>query len=197
MEKQVAASLLLSGKCVENIWPRRGGRRWGILSDTGLPFLQDVDALFLAGCALGEFRMRVGFIDFPLGSSGGLHGAQIHAIGRSAAMKPWSVDGYNKPIPRRIAEEAGVPRHLFGQLKKGGGSRPVPVRQSLVGRVRIRLGEWKPWRVLGLRLFGNRFHPGWHDGSFSVQRCMDRAIERYQATLSNAAPSERRDVVSL
>ena len=39
-------------------------------------------------------------------------------------MKPWSVaKSYDRPIARRIAEEAGVPRHLFGQVKKGGPRR--------------------------------------------------------------------------
>lgn len=35
-------------------------------------------------------------------------------------MAPWKVGniGYDRPIPRRIAEEKGVDRHLFGQSKK-------------------------------------------------------------------------------
>jgi hypothetical protein len=33
-------------------------------------------------------------------------------------MIPWRLNNsYDRPIPRRIAEEAGVPRHLFGQKK--------------------------------------------------------------------------------
>jgi hypothetical protein len=36
-------------------------------------------------------------------------------------MKPWTLGGeYDRPIARRIAEEAGIPRELFGQQKKGG-----------------------------------------------------------------------------
>lgn len=34
-------------------------------------------------------------------------------------MRPWSVGGsYDRPIARRVGEEAGIPRHLFGTLKK-------------------------------------------------------------------------------
>jgi hypothetical protein len=35
-------------------------------------------------------------------------------------MRPFILDGtdYNRPICRRIVEEAGVPRHLFGMQKK-------------------------------------------------------------------------------
>jgi hypothetical protein len=33
-------------------------------------------------------------------------------------MRQWSIGGeYDRPIARRLAEEAGVPRHLFGQTK--------------------------------------------------------------------------------
>ncbi len=36
-------------------------------------------------------------------------------------MAPWSLaSDYNRPIPRRILEEKGVPRESFGQVKKGG-----------------------------------------------------------------------------
>jgi hypothetical protein len=35
-------------------------------------------------------------------------------------MRPWRLENsYDRPIPRRIAEEAGVPRDLFGQIKVG------------------------------------------------------------------------------
>ncbi len=182
MEQQIAGSLLLSGRGANNLWPREGGPGWGFLSDTGLPDLQDPDKEQLAGGALGEFRLRTGFIDFPPGSSGAIHGPAIHAIGRSKALMPWSLgSAYDKPIARRIAEEASVPRHLFGQSKKGGPARPE--RESLLGGLQNRLGHWMPWRVLHLRLFGNRRHPRWSEGSLAVQRCMDAAIKRYLAVL--------------
>jgi hypothetical protein len=35
-------------------------------------------------------------------------------------MDPWRLrNAYDRPIPRRIAEEAGVPREIFGQSKMG------------------------------------------------------------------------------
>ena len=46
----------------------------------------------------------------------------IHPINRSPEMKPWCVVGnYDRPIVRRIVEEAGVPREPFGNRKHGGG----------------------------------------------------------------------------
>jgi hypothetical protein len=37
-------------------------------------------------------------------------------------MKKWQLNNnYDRPIPRRIIEEAGVPRELFGLNKHGAG----------------------------------------------------------------------------
>jgi hypothetical protein len=189
MEKQLGGALLLQGRGADNFWPSMGGRLWGLLSDYGHPFLQNPPTVHLGGLALGEFRRRVGFIDFPLASSGGIHAPAIYAIGRSKTMKPWSVGGnYDKPIPRRIAEEAGVPRHLFGQTKKGGPPWAVAFRWSPMGRFLYRVDHWAPWMVAGPRRFLHRFNPRWSETSFSVpvQRNTDRAIERYLEALSTS-----------
>lgn len=43
-------------------------------------------------------------------------------ISNSKEMKPWSVrDSYDRPIARRIVEEAGVGREEFGRAKMGAG----------------------------------------------------------------------------
>jgi hypothetical protein len=45
--------------------------------------------------------------------------AEIIAIGRTPEMTPFSIGGdYDRPICRRILEEAGVSRALFGQKKQ-------------------------------------------------------------------------------
>lgn len=44
---------------------------------------------------------------------------RLSKIAKSEAMRPWRLNTeYDRPIPRRIAEEAGVPRELFGQKKQ-------------------------------------------------------------------------------
>lgn len=46
----------------------------------------------------------------------------IARISNSEEMKPWSVrDRYDRPIARRIVEEAGVGREEFGRAKMGAG----------------------------------------------------------------------------
>lgn len=66
-----------------------------------------------------EFRLRVGFLYLPLGFLGFQQHHSLIDITHSDAMKSYFVPGnFNKPIARRILEEAGLPRQLFGQSKK-------------------------------------------------------------------------------
>ena len=83
-----------------------------------LPDLRTLRDHVTAGGSLLEFRLRVGFLNFNPLYAGGLHVAALHAIGSSQAMKPWRVGGsYDRPIARRILEEAGIPREAFGVHK--------------------------------------------------------------------------------
>ncbi|HTW66298.1 MAG TPA: hypothetical protein VME17_16865 [Bryobacteraceae bacterium] len=189
MEQQLAGALLLTGRFGERLWEREWWTRLGLAGDAGHPLFQMPTGFKLGGCALGEFRMKTGFIHFPLACSGGLHAPAIKTITYSRAMKPWSVGGsYDRPIARRIAEEAGVPRHLFGQVKKGGGPRRSGRRRrSWIGRVIYSLwlaSYWPPVRVLILRMTGNRLNPAWRRGSFGVQRGVERMTQDYLSAIS-------------
>jgi len=186
--QQIAGSLLFDGRFAENIWPRQGSKWWGPISDKGRPLLQDLTCPILAGTALGELRLRIGFVGFSPGSIGAIHAPVIHAIGRSKEMKPWSVGGhYDKPIARRIAEEGGVPRHLFGQKKKGGLPFLPAASRSRIQRWRKQLAGEVVFRTLAVRLLGVRIDPLWKRGSLDVQKCMDRAKERYQEALADSS----------
>ena len=79
------------------------------------------------GPGIAEFRLRLGFLHFPLPYLGTVDcqprrckiSRSIRRISNSAEMAPWSVEGeYDRPIPRRIVESAGVDRHAFGQMKR-------------------------------------------------------------------------------
>ncbi|MBW2738437.1 MAG: hypothetical protein JRE64_06200 [Deltaproteobacteria bacterium] len=46
----------------------------------------------------------------------------IHRISNSEEMMPWSTGkSYDRPIPRRLVEESGVDRNLFGTKKRAVG----------------------------------------------------------------------------
>jgi len=198
MEDQLVGTLLLTGRFGERLWNRESN--WGLPGDTGNPLFQMPTGFKLGGCALGEFRVKTGFIHFPLACSGGLHAPAIKAITDSRAMKPWSVGGgYDRPIARRIAEDAGVPRRLFGQSKKGGPRVPRAGRRSWIRRAIYSLwvaSYWPPLRILILRLTGNRLNPAWRKGSFGVQRGVERMMQRYLSAISKAEVCARSGVGS-
>lgn len=77
----------------------------------------------LGGGSLGEIRKRVGFIHLPLPFIGIEQQKTLLNISLSEEMAPWFGGRlYEKPIPRRIAEDFGIPRDAFGSTKQSIGS---------------------------------------------------------------------------
>ena len=115
MEDTLRGSLFVSG--------RHGEQYWGPTKKCSRRNFREVNDCHLSGQALGEFRLRAGFLHFPLPYVGALHGPAIFRITHSPEMLPWKLGTgyYDRPIARRIAEEAGVPRACFGQRKLGAG----------------------------------------------------------------------------
>jgi hypothetical protein len=65
-----------------------------------------------------EYRLRAGYPIFAPACIGARHNRALHDIATSAEMRPWSVGGsYDRPLPRRIGEEAGLAREAFGNAK--------------------------------------------------------------------------------
>ncbi|HET7588158.1 MAG TPA: hypothetical protein VFL45_08770 [Gammaproteobacteria bacterium] len=72
-----------------------------------------------SGASFNEFRLRVGFIHVPIPLLTFTRHPELHRISHSDDMAPWRIGGtYDRPIPRRLVETAGVPRHLYAQSKK-------------------------------------------------------------------------------
>jgi hypothetical protein len=72
-----------------------------------------------SGLDLSDYRLQVGFIHCPVTFWGVRQIRDINRISNSEEMKDWDVPGdYSRPICRRIVEEAGVPRELFGTRKR-------------------------------------------------------------------------------
>lgn len=137
----------------------------------------------LDGGSLGEYRRRLDFIHLPLPYVGALRHHDVVAISNAAEMAPYSIGGdYDRPIPRRILEEAGVPREAFGQAKKATsisffGFQPGLVERltpstrralaacaarwhpSLGARLRLRRNEAIAILVAVIRLVEKKAHP--------------------------------------
>jgi len=77
-----------------------------------------VRADYSAG-SMTEFRLRVGFLHLPVPFLGCTSLRSIWRISNAPEMAPWRLmTNYDKPIPRRIVEEAGIARELFASSKK-------------------------------------------------------------------------------
>jgi hypothetical protein len=73
----------------------------------------------IAGLALCEFRLIQGLFHCVAPFCGSRNLRQIQAVNFLPEMEPWTLHrDYDRPIPRRMLEEAGVPRGLFGNRKE-------------------------------------------------------------------------------
>ena len=100
--------LFFTGWHGEKMWDR-------VCHDHPDPFVRR-DTGSLSFC---EWRLLQGVFQCPVPFWAARHNHQTRAITLSEAMVPWYTNkDYDKPIARRIVEEAGVPRRLFGMLKK-------------------------------------------------------------------------------
>ncbi len=117
----------------------------------------------LSGLNLSEIRLKAGFIHVAVPFIFANNIEQIQAITASAEMAPWRLGGdYDRPIPRRIAEEAGVERGTFALEKKFLSDRYLwPVNRRLrreffqylkknhgIGRTRLRLEQAMHFRAV-------------------------------------------------
>jgi hypothetical protein len=102
-------SLFFSGSYGDKIWDRA-------YHDLSEP-VGDRDHL------LGEFRLVQGMFQCVVPWWGIERAQEINALGRLEDMAPWTLHTrYDRPVPRRILEEAGVPRQAFGIRKKDTAS---------------------------------------------------------------------------
>lgn len=69
-----------------------------------------------------ERKLWLGYISVPMPLFGASSWTSIQKISLSEEMNPWSLNnGYDRPIPRRICESAGLSRNMFGFEKHGAG----------------------------------------------------------------------------
>jgi hypothetical protein len=71
------------------------------------------------GCDLMEIRLKSGFINVAVPFILAINIIDVQRITKSEEMLPWRVfNDYDRPIPRRIAEAAGVKKESFAIRKK-------------------------------------------------------------------------------
>jgi hypothetical protein len=189
-EDQLVGSLLLSGRFGERLWTHEPGARWGLPAYAGNPGFEVPTGFRLGGPALVEFRLKTGLIHFPLAVVEGCMHLRLKPLPNreqcSHGLSAADTTGRSHGASRK---KRAFPRHLFGQIKKGGPRVPVPERLSWMGRKVYSLWMWSrtaPVRILIMRLTGDRLNPAWRLGSFAVQRGVEQTIRGYLSALSGA-----------
>jgi hypothetical protein len=90
----------------------------------GMPYRPPLHRGDLSACSMTEFRLRTNFVHLPLLFFGASEKRSVIRITDSAEMDAWRLPGtYDKPIQRRIAEEAGLPRGTFATVKRRASAR--------------------------------------------------------------------------
>jgi hypothetical protein len=71
------------------------------------------------GARFGECRLELGVFNCSPAFWGCQKESQVHALSKRREMLPWTLGtDYDRPIPRRLAEEAGIARDSFGTRKR-------------------------------------------------------------------------------
>jgi hypothetical protein len=105
---KLSRKLLVTGFHGDKVWDKNGVAT-PLIKREGNP----------SGTSLTEFRLSESFIHLPVPFIGATRHPEIKEIANSDEMRRYSVGGsYDRPIARRIVEEAGVNREMFGQSKK-------------------------------------------------------------------------------
>ena len=108
VDKHLSNRVLLTGFHGDKVW---GTEVW-----EGANVLARGDC---SGSGLSEYRLAKGFVHVPLPFFAATQSTDIVKVSQSREMDPWRLSNdYDRPICRRILEEAGVPRDAFGMTKK-------------------------------------------------------------------------------
>ena len=111
LEDLLAHRILVSGHGGDTVWGMAKSR---VFDDNRASWLR-----FQGGYGLCEYRLRIGMLMLPPARIASTRNREIHRIMHSDEMRPWRLGGgYDRPIPRRILEEAGVDRRAFGMNKQ-------------------------------------------------------------------------------
>ena len=124
---------------------------------------------------LSEVRLHIGYVHAPAPYIGARRRKRLFDLANSKDMRPWSIGGnYDRPIPRRIAEDAGIPRDIFGQSKLATVVEFMPPYIPYGKALRREFFHFL-WKTRGLRLSYLSIAP-------EINRAMWRVLDRTRRT---------------
>lgn len=128
-DAEFEGNLVLTGERGDSIWGKNAINR-------NNKFAFDDMLSHLGSC---ERKLWVGYISVPMPLFGASSWDSIYRISNSKEMQNWQLGNeYDRPIPRRIVEEAGVKREDFGQSKHGAG---FVYRYDWLARIKSRMSS--------------------------------------------------------
>ncbi len=124
---------------------------------------------------LSEIRLKSGFVNVAVPSLYARRVQDLAALSDAPEMAPWRLNtrDYDRPIPRRILEEAGIPRELFAGRKKAvvrtyTWPHNPALRNSFFAEVRARYRL--PAAFVYLHAVANRIAFWWYRGYHLTRR---------------------------
>jgi hypothetical protein len=150
VEAEFLASGMQGGDLIYNVFEERLAGRivtTGFLGDKmwekSNPPNPKIKRGALSGASLGEFRLRVNMLHLPIAFIGCQRHEDISRISNAPEMAAFSVGGgYDRPIPRRILEEMGVPRQAFAQAKRAASVFLLEAQARLSPNARERMAAY-------------------------------------------------------
>jgi hypothetical protein len=119
----------------------------------------------LSGAGIQAARIHLGLQHLPVPLMGACWHPELSAIALSEEMRSYRIGGaYDRPIPRRIVEEAGVPRAAFGQRKTAANLLCTSEWEALGDPALRRAVEEKVARLSPLQRAGFWTASLWHSG---------------------------------
>ncbi|HUQ51349.1 MAG TPA: hypothetical protein VM692_03950, partial [Gammaproteobacteria bacterium] len=111
LRETLEGTMLFTGMLGDTLWSTH---------DTQSPELSEqYRFLYPAGGSLQEFRLQTGFVHVPVPLLTFTRHADLRRISNSLEMRQWRVGGhYDRPIPRRLVEDEGVPRRAYAREKR-------------------------------------------------------------------------------
>ncbi|MDK0960216.1 hypothetical protein QTH00_13495 [Clostridium perfringens] len=129
-ENEFKNNIVCIGERGDKIWDKNR-------SDVNNEFYFDNEVF--TGTSLIENRLKVGYIILPIPLFSAINWESINNISNSKEMIKFSIGGnYDRPIPRRILEESGIDRSMFGMEKKGAGFN---YRYDNLSRIKKRMSK--------------------------------------------------------
>lgn len=124
-EDQLPGAVLFTGVGGDSSWNKAQPRPDGSYAP-----------VHLSDCSLLEYRLEVGFLHATPAIWGIRKLDDLHRISTSDEMQDWNMPGsYNRPVARRIVENAGVPREAFGVKKRAAAFKlhqPFAAKEALL-----------------------------------------------------------------